>query len=125
MVDNIARCPRGIVDRPCAGHDDASRLEPAQRPEQHLRREGLFTSFGEHLKVYDRAADGQSAVVLYGLSDGTGPYFSWNLNESDSVVDIDLELPEGDWIFFKARLGEYGNKTIVSGTCGAGVTDYA
>jgi len=84
-----------------------------------------FTSYGEHLKVYDRAADGHSAVVLYWLSDGTGPYFGWNPNGNGSVVDIDLELPEGDWIFFKACLGEYGTKTLVSGTCSAGVTDYA
>jgi len=84
-----------------------------------------FTSLGEHFKVYDRAADGHSVVVLQWLSDGTGPYFGWNPNGSGSVVDIDLDLPEGDWIFFKACLGEYGNKTIVSATCSAGVTDYA
>jgi hypothetical protein len=84
-----------------------------------------FQSYGEIFRIYDQVADGHSAVLQYWLSDGTGPHWEWNHGGSGTVVEVNLELPEGDWIFYKACLGEYGTKTLVDGTCSAGVTDYA
>ena len=84
-----------------------------------------FASYGEVFKVFDQAADGHSAVVLYWLSDGTGPHFGWNSQGNGTTFTLNLELAEGDWIFYRVCLGESGPKTLVSGTCSAGVTDYA
>jgi len=84
-----------------------------------------FQSYGEVFRIYDQSADGHSAVLQYWLSDGTGPYWGWNSGGNGTVVTVDLDLPEGDWIFYKACLGEFGTKTLDEGTCSAGVTDYA
>lgn len=84
-----------------------------------------FQSYGEVFKIYDQVGDGHSAVLLYWLSDGSGPYYGWNPNGSGTQVTLNLELPEGDWIFYKACLGEYGDRSLVAGTCSTGVTDYA
>jgi hypothetical protein len=84
-----------------------------------------FQSYGELFRIYDQSSDGHSAVLLYWLSDGTGPYYGWNHSGTGTEVDVDLALAEGDWIFYKACLGEYGTKTLVAGTCSPGVTDYA
>jgi hypothetical protein len=84
-----------------------------------------FQSSGELFKIFDQSADGHSAVLLYWLSDGSGPYYGWNHAGNGTQVNVDLALPEGDWIFYKACLGEYGTKTLVAGTCSAGVTDYS
>ncbi len=84
-----------------------------------------FVSYGEHLKVTDQTGDGHSAVAEYWLEGGTGPFQVWNPNGTGTTVDANLELVEGDWIFYHVCTGEYGSKTIVAGSCGAGVTDYA
>lgn len=84
-----------------------------------------FQSYGELFRIFDQQADGHSAVLLYWLSDGSGPYYGWNANGNGTQVNVDLELPEGDWIFYRACLGEYGTRSLVAGTCSAGVTDYA
>ena len=84
-----------------------------------------FQSYGELFRIYDQSGDGHSAVLLYWLSDGTGPYYGWNHDGNGTQFNVDLELAEGDWIFYQACLGEYGTRTLVAGTCSAGVTDYA
>lgn len=84
-----------------------------------------FQSYGEHLLINDRAGDGHSAVVLYWRSDGSGPYYGWNASGTGTQVDVNLELAEGEWIFYKACVGEYGTRTLISGSCSAGATDFA
>ena len=82
-------------------------------------------SYGEHLWVYDKAADGHSAVALYWLQGGTGPFRVWASAGAGTSIDDNLDLPEGTWIFYQVCLGESGSGTIVAGSCSAGVTDYA
>lgn len=40
--------------------------------------QGHFVSYGEHLFIEDRVADGHSAVARYWLDGGTGPFLAWN-----------------------------------------------
>ncbi|HEY0640330.1 MAG TPA: hypothetical protein VGD67_22090 [Pseudonocardiaceae bacterium] len=82
-----------------------------------------FVSYGEHLYVNDRAADGHSALVRYWLADGTGPHTARNSNGNGTTLDVNLELAEGSWIFYQVCVSE--GATILAGTCSAGVTDYA
>jgi hypothetical protein len=84
-----------------------------------------FASYGEILTVYDQTGDGHSAVGLYWLQGGSGPFYVWAASGAGTSTRSDLELPEGSWIYYQVCLGEYGSKTLVSGTCSAGVTDYA
>jgi len=84
-----------------------------------------FVSYGEHLFVSDRAADGHSSVVQYWLEGGTGPFLLWNSGGNGTSVDHNLELAEGSWIFYRVCVGEYGIRDVWTSTCGAGVTDYA
>ena len=84
-----------------------------------------FQSYGEVFKVYDQKADGHSAVLLYWLPDGSGPHRVWNPNGNGSSVTANLEFPEGDWVTYRACLGEHGPKEILESTCGAPITDYA
>jgi hypothetical protein len=83
-----------------------------------------FTSYGEIFKVYDQVGDGHSAVAVYWLPDGSS-HLIWNPNGNGTTVTVNLELPEGSWITYRACLGEYGTKTLVAGSCGATITDYA
>jgi hypothetical protein len=84
-----------------------------------------FQAAGEVFTIFDQRADGHSAVVQYWLSDGSGPHLGWNPNGNGTQTTLNLDLAEGDWIYYRACLGEYGPKTLVAGTCSAGVTDYA
>lgn len=84
-----------------------------------------FASYGEILTVYDQLGDGHSAVALYWLEGGTGPFYAWIARGAGESNRVDLELPEASWIYYQVCLGEYSSKTLVSGSCSAGVTDYA
>lgn len=84
-----------------------------------------WVSYGEHLHVDDRLADGHSAVAVYWLEGGTGPFHVWNPNGNGSSVDHNLELAEGSWIYYYVCLGEYGLRMVLTSTCSSGVTDYA
>jgi len=84
-----------------------------------------FTSYGEVFKVYDQLGDGHSAVALYWLPDGTGPHLIWNSGGNGTSVTANLEFPEGDWVTYRACLGEFGTKEILQDTCGATITDLA
>lgn len=85
----------------------------------------VFESYGEIFRLYDQSADGHSAVLLYWLADGTGPYWVWNSGGNGTVVTVNLELPEGQWIRYMACTGESGPKTLVANSCGLGDTDFA
>ncbi|MEU7874778.1 hypothetical protein [Dactylosporangium sp. NPDC049140] len=84
-----------------------------------------FVSYGEHLWVYDMLADGHSAVARYWLQGGTGPFSVWSSGGTGTAVDADLDLAEGSWIYYQVCLGEAATRTIIAGSCNAGVTDYA
>ena len=84
-----------------------------------------FASYGEVFKVYDQAGDGHSAVALYWLPDGTGPHLIWNHSGNGTTVTADLEFPEGNWVTYRACLGEYGDREVLQSTCGATITDIA
>ena len=84
-----------------------------------------FTSLGEIFTVYDQLGDGHSAVALYWLPDGSGPHLVWNSNGNGTSATANLEFPEGDWVTYRACLGEFGTKEVLQDTCGATITDYA
>lgn len=84
-----------------------------------------FVSLGEHLKVTDALGDGHSAVAMYWLEGGTGPFYVWNSGGNGTTVDHNMELAEGSWIFYKICLGEYGPRDVLEDTCNAGTTDWA
>jgi len=84
-----------------------------------------FTSDTAVFTIFDQNADGHSAVVQYWLSDGSGPHVGWNSQGNGTRSTVDLNLDPGEWIFYRACLGEFGPKTLVADTCSAGVTDYA
>lgn len=111
-----------LVVAPVPAHADSSQCSV---PTGTCAARVTFQSSGELFRIFDQSGDGHSAVVVYWLSDGSGPHYGWNRDGSGTQFDVDLELAEGDWIFYRACLGEYGPRTLVSGTCGAGVTDYA
>lgn len=83
-----------------------------------------FTSYGEIFHVLDRKADGHSVVVLYWLPDGTW-HKVWNSKGNGSDVKANLELREGSWITYRVCLGEYGDRKVLTSTCGPTITDYA
>lgn len=84
-----------------------------------------FASYGEVFTVYDQVGDGHSAVALYWLPDGSGPHLIWNPNGNGTSVTANLEFPEGSWVTYRACLGEYGPRQVLTATCGATITDYA
>lgn len=84
-----------------------------------------FASYGEVFKVYDQNADGHSAVALYWLPDGSGPHLVWNPNGNGTSVTANLEFAEGSWVTYRACLGEYGPREVLTSTCGATITDLA
>jgi hypothetical protein len=84
-----------------------------------------FASYGEVFKVHDQLGDGHSAVALYWLPDGSGPHLIWNSGGNGTTVTANLEFPEGDWVTYRACLGEFGTKEILQNTCGPAITDNA
>lgn len=103
---------------------------PASADSSECTRSGcagkaVFVPLGEHLKVTDRTGDGHSAVALYWLEGGTGPYLVWNHGGKGTTVDRNLDLPEGSWIYYQICLGEYGKRKVLTSTCSTGRTDWA
>lgn len=84
-----------------------------------------FIARGEHLKVTDRVGDGHSAVALYWLEGGRGPFRVWNHNGHGKTVDHNLDLAEESWIFYQVCLGNYGKRDVFQHTCSPGVTAWA
>jgi hypothetical protein len=84
-----------------------------------------FQSYGEVFKVYDQLGDGHSAVALYWLPDGSGPHLIWNSGGTGTTVTANLEFAEGSWVTYRACLGEYGPRQVLTATCGPTTTDIA
>jgi hypothetical protein len=84
-----------------------------------------FTSYGEHLYVEDRAADGHSAVAVW-YRHTTGYQYVWNpYGAWARRVDRNLALPEGTGISYMVCLGEYGSRTVLWSTCSNPIADRA
>lgn len=84
-----------------------------------------FVSYGEHLYVEDRVADGHSAVGVW-YTPSTGTRYVWNpYGAFARRVDGNLSLPEGSGITYMACLGEYGSRTVLWNTCSDPVADRA
>jgi hypothetical protein len=120
----------GLVAPQAASADSATCSKRVLNTDGTTKYEGCaglayFMSYGDHLMVDDRHADGFPAVVQWWRSDGTGPFEAWN-REGSAGSDVKAptgDIPEGDWIFYKVCIGSAGE--IFRDTCSDGVTDYA
>jgi hypothetical protein len=84
-----------------------------------------FVSYGEHLFVEDRAADGHSAVAVW-YTPWTGTRYVWNPHGAFGArVDGNLSLAEGTGLSYMVCLGEYGSRTVLWNTCSNPVADRA
>ncbi|MCX4549794.1 hypothetical protein OG204_17750 [Streptomyces sp. NBC_01387] len=78
-----------------------------------------FVHAGDHLLVWDNAADGHSVVVEYERSDVGGSDYirDWNSYGKYAKLDVNMNLPEDGWITYRVCLGEYGSRTVLRDTC--------
>ncbi|MBP2335835.1 uncharacterized protein YraI [Saccharothrix coeruleofusca] len=86
--------------------------------------EAQFRSNGPRFSVYDRDADGKSAVVAYWLSNGTGPLYAWNSGGEGTVAERTVSATKGDWISYKVCVADYSATDPTLQSCSAGLTDY-
>lgn len=86
--------------------------------------EAAFRSSDAHFVVYDRIADGKSAVVAYWLQGGVGPRYVWNSGGSGSHVDKAIGASPGDWVYYKVCVADYSATNPQLGACSGGLTDY-
>jgi hypothetical protein len=88
--------------------------------------EAVWVSNGDHLYIYDLAADGKAVAVKYIRQDsGTTTYIAWNTSGSGSVVDHHMDLVEGSYIEYSVCLGTTSNWNIDEATCSNWRFDYA
>nr|WP_158886992.1 hypothetical protein [Amycolatopsis anabasis] len=87
--------------------------------------EGQFRSSDAHFLVYDRAADGKSAVVAYWLAGGAGPLYAWNSGGNGTHTDRPANVGKGGWVFYKVCVANYSATNPVLESCSPGLTDYA
>ncbi|MBP2324489.1 uncharacterized protein YraI [Kibdelosporangium banguiense] len=85
--------------------------------------EGQFKSSNGHFLVYDRDADGKSAVVAYWLKGGVGPLYAWNSNGNGTSTDRATNVPSGDWVYYKVCIADYSTTPTLE-ACSNGITDY-
>ncbi|MGC0382506.1 hypothetical protein [Streptomyces sp. SAI-129] len=79
-----------------------------------------FVHDGDHLLVWDNAADGHSVVVEYLRSDENGDDYlrAWNYYGKYDRLDVNMNLAEdGGYISYRVCLGEYGTRKVLSDTC--------
>ncbi|MEU0128952.1 hypothetical protein [Streptomyces sp. NPDC006289] len=78
-----------------------------------------FVHDGDHLLVWDNAADGHSVVVEYERSDVGGSDYirDWNHYGKYAKLDINTNIPEAGWITYRVCLGEYGSRSVLRDTC--------
>jgi uncharacterized protein YraI len=87
--------------------------------------EALFRSAGSHFVVYDKLADGKSAVVAYWLKGGVGPLYVWNSKGADTNVDAAVPVAKGDWVYYKSCIANYSATAPSLEACSGGLTDFA
>lgn len=86
--------------------------------------EGQFRSSDAHFLVYDRDADGKSAVVAYWLKGGAGPFYVWASGGNGTHVDKAVPVAKGSWVYYKVCVANSAaNPTLEA--CSSGITDYA
>ncbi|CAM3387691.1 hypothetical protein KIPE111705_05910 [Kibdelosporangium persicum] len=85
--------------------------------------EALFRSTDGHFLVYDRNADGKSAVVAYWLKGGVGPLYAWNSNGNGTSTDRATGVPSGGWVYYKVCVADYSTTPVLE-ACSNGITDY-
>jgi uncharacterized protein YraI len=85
--------------------------------------EGQFKSSNGHFLVYDRNADGKSAVVAYWLKGGVGPLYAWNSNGNGTSTDRATNVPSGGWVYYKVCIADYSTTPTLE-ACSNGITDY-
>ncbi|WP_328560346.1 hypothetical protein [Streptomyces coelicoflavus] len=79
-----------------------------------------FVHDGDHLLVWDNAADGHSVVVEYLRDDENGDDYlrAWNYYGKYDRLDVNMNLAEdGGYISYRVCLGEYGSRKVLSDTC--------
>ncbi|MBP2181187.1 hypothetical protein [Amycolatopsis magusensis] len=87
--------------------------------------EGLFRSSDARFSVWDRDADGKSAVVAYWLKGGIGPLYVWNSSGNGTQVDKVVSVPDGGWVHYKTCVANYSATSPVLEACSNGITDFA
>lgn len=87
--------------------------------------EGLFRSSDARFSVWDRDADGKSAVVAYWLKGGVGPLYVWNSGGNGTQVDKVVSVPSGGWVHYKVCVANYSATSPVLEACSNGITDFA
>ena len=85
--------------------------------------EAQFKSGNGHFLVYDRDADGKSAVVAYWLKGGVGPLYAWNSNGNGTSTDRATNVPSGEWIYYKVCVADFSTTPTLE-ACSNGITDY-
>ncbi len=77
-----------------------------------------FVKDGDHLYVWDNAADGHSVFVRYYRSDVNGlAGVAWNYHGAGTRVDHNMDIPEGGWINYQVCLGRYSDRLVYDWSC--------
>jgi uncharacterized protein YraI len=87
--------------------------------------EAQYRASDSHFLVYDKNADGYSAVVAYWLKGGAGPFYVWNSGGEGSSVDKAVSVPHGGWVFYKVCVANYTTGKPDLKSCSDGITDFA
>lgn len=124
--------PPVTVTAPAATHEPAPEPSPppTSQPTSSACSPGgcaaqvRFTAYGEHLSVCDNKADSHSAVAWYRRSDVPAQNNeAWNHSGDGGCVGQNMNIPEGTTITYKACLGDYKTRKLLS--CSAEVTSRA
>ncbi|BBJ41281.1 hypothetical protein SSPO_039990 [Streptomyces antimycoticus] len=65
-----------------------------------------WRAYGDHLYITDLEADGQSAVGIVQLGNGTA-YYYWNTDGNGTTRHVNLNLPENRPLAVGAAVGNY------------------
>jgi uncharacterized protein YraI len=87
--------------------------------------EGQYRSSDSHFLVYDTNSDGYSAVVVYWLKGGAGPFYVWNSGGEGTKVDKAVTVAHGSWVFYKVCVANYTTAKPDLKSCSDGITDFA
>jgi hypothetical protein len=104
----------GLAHSPASAATDVTVYGPSFKSGCAHASTGHFASYGETFTVYDKCADGWSAVVKVDVapykSDGGYDFLIWNPNGADgSPVTVNKSYAEGTGICMHAGSGEYSS----------------